>query len=80
MIKIQHPETGEVIDVADDTYTDVFGPQGYTPVDSVRSLSSMTRDELNAHAEAAGISDPASYPSKTALYDAIYARTPETEG
>lgn len=42
-------------------------------------LSAMTRDELEAHAASVGVADPASFPNKAALVQAIEAAQPPQE-
>lgn len=70
LILIRHAD-GRQIEVTDETFTEVYRDQGFERVSETERLSALTRDELNAHAENAGVADPASYPNKAALIEAI---------
>lgn len=70
-IQIRNPETGEVIEVAQEHFDQVYSAQGYEKVDSDKSLGDMTRDELNARATDAGVDNPESLPNKDAVIEAI---------
>jgi hypothetical protein len=73
LILIRHPD-GRQIEVTEETFTEVYQGQGFERVSETERLSALTRDELNAHAEDAGVADPASYPNKAALIEAIAAQ------
>lgn len=69
-ITIRHPD-GRELEVAEETFTEVFQHQGFERVSESAKLAELTRDELNAHAANVGIADPAHYPNKAALIEAI---------
>lgn len=69
-ITIRH-EDGRQIEVAEETFVEVYQGQGFERVSESERLAALTRDELNAHAENVGIADPAHYPNKAALIEAI---------
>lgn len=69
-ITIRHPD-GRQIAVAEETFTEVFQHQGFEQVSERERLAALTREDLDAHAEIVGIADPARYPNKAALIDAI---------
>lgn len=76
-ILIKHAD-GREIEVTEETFTEVYRDQGFARVSESDRLSGLTREQLNAHAENAGVADPAHYPTKAALIEAIGAIGDET--
>jgi hypothetical protein len=68
--KIRHAD-GRELEVTEETFTDVYQGQGFERVDEGPNLAALTRDQLNAHAENLAIADPAHYPNRAALIEAI---------
>jgi hypothetical protein len=54
-------------------------PETAEPADEDEDLESLTRDELNERAEAAGVQDADKLPNKGAVIDAIRAAEPADE-
>ena len=69
-ITIRHPD-GRELEVAEETFTEVFEAQGFERVSESEKLGALTRDELNGYAETLAIADPAHYPNKAALIEEI---------
>lgn len=69
-ITIRHAD-GRQLEVAEETFTGVFEAQGFERVSESERLNALTREELNQHAADLGVADPASFPNKAALIDAI---------
>lgn len=77
-IRIRYPETGQELEVTEETFKDVYEAQGYERVDAAATLDGMTREELNAHAASVGVEDADKLPNKAAVIEAIEgARAPE---
>ncbi len=70
-IPIRNPQTGEMLEVSEEMFDQVYSAQGYEKVDPDKSLSEMTRDELNTHAASVGVENPESLPNKDAVIEAI---------
>lgn len=66
------PEDGEPIQLREPSTGKPADPPAQAPI----NLDQMNRDDLNAHAAAIGVPDPASFANKSSLIEAIKAAHP----